>query len=314
MKTMTVLDFLQNSFLKPLLEREDVTDISFNGNAFYFQSNRFGRQPFPLDIPREAIFDFVLQLANLSDHHFSLSAPILDLSVERYRFHALGPTISRSGFQKATSFSLRISRFNSKPFEYPNEALAVLQEAVCQRRSIFIFGTTGTGKTELQKKILLSLEANARVIVIDNALELDGLQSVQGLDLNLWQCSEKFPPATLIESALRSHPDWLLIAEARGAEMRDVLHAALTGHPVITTLHGRDIESLPARLTRMVLSATPQGRYDETLQDIVSVFQRFVWLKKRHSPSGEIERFIAKIYGYHAAKWEVLYDGEKIDR
>lgn len=44
MDSLKVYDFIKNSFLKPLILDEDVTDISYNGKDIYYQNNIFGRK------------------------------------------------------------------------------------------------------------------------------------------------------------------------------------------------------------------------------------------------------------------------------
>ena len=36
-------EFIENSFLKPLLEKEGVTDITYNGADIYYVTNQNGR-------------------------------------------------------------------------------------------------------------------------------------------------------------------------------------------------------------------------------------------------------------------------------
>ena len=90
------------------------------------------------------------------------------------------------------------------------------------------------------------MRANSRVIVIDNVLELDQMNLQNQLDLNVWQVDENRQQSSiqqLVKTALRSNPDRLIVAES-WRRMLDVLNSALTGHPIITTIHAFDITSM----------------------------------------------------------------------
>lgn len=307
MKTTSIKHYLESSFLKPLLSQEDITDVSFNGTHIFYQSSRWGRKLSDLLIEEKLIYEMMMQLANLSDQHFTHTQPVLDLAVEGYRIHAVGPSISRYGFQKVTTFSLRISRTRQLKNHYPSSLLACVDELIKLRQSILIFGETGSGKTEFQKAILSSFPLHARVVVVDNVLELDGLISQKKLDMNVWQAQPHVSVSALIESALRSNPDWLILAEARGKEMMDVLNASLTGHPVITTLHARDIETLLPRITRMVMMNGNHIGYQETLEDIERAFPFSIHVVKGMNEDGSISRYIQGVYERKNKQWIQRY-------
>ena len=68
-KTIT---FLENSFLKELFNKEDVTDISYNGKDIYYVDNYLGRLKSNISISKQEAKDFVRQIANLTEKQFSL--------------------------------------------------------------------------------------------------------------------------------------------------------------------------------------------------------------------------------------------------
>ena len=69
-------------------------------------------------------------------------------------------------------------------------------------------------------------------------------------------------------NCLRSNPDWLIVAEARGEEMLEVLNSSLTGHPIITTIHALDIYNMPNRMARMIMMNPQKLRFDDVYRDI----------------------------------------------
>jgi pilus assembly protein CpaF len=309
MKQTTIKAFLEDSFLKSFIEQEDITDVSYNGHKIFYQSSRWGRQQSELSVDEKVVYDMMMQLANLSDQHFTYTHPILDLAIDGYRIHAVGPSVSRFGFQKVTTFSLRISRSKKLINVYPKSLMTIMEQVLLRHQSVLIFGETGSGKTEFQKALITSLSAHVRVVVVDNVLELDGLTSSHQFDMNVWQAQPHVQVSSLIESALRSNPDWLILAEARGKEMLDVLNASLTGHPVITTLHARDIHSLIPRITRMVMMNGSHIGYQETSDDIVRAFPFAVHVIKGLDDQGAITRAIKGVYEHIHGQWVAIYAG-----
>ncbi len=297
------LAFLENSFLKPWLQQEGITDISFNGETLFFQHNRQGRQKAEVVLSKETVLDFIRQVANLTEQLFSYASPILDVSVGPYRINAVHPAIGRKNYDRAVTFSLRIGHSSSALLEHdaafmPIELKALLVALLRLDLSMVIAGKTGTGKTELQKFLLLHLPENARIIVLDNVQELEEVANEETLDVTLWQTSGVVNEASfsdLIRNALRSNPDWLIVAEARGKEMIDVLNAAMTGHPVITTLHSQNLPSMTSRMARMVLMGDEHLRYDEVLHDIQNHFPFLIFLERRVNEEGSVERFVQAV-------------------
>ena len=129
------------------------------------------------------------------------------------------------------------------------------------------------------------------------------------------QVDEKHPHATssvLIKNALRNNPDWLILAEARDKEMVDVLNSAMTGIPLITTVHAFDVKSLPFRMGRMVLKTSEKLDYQETLMDIYYHFHFYFYLTKDTS-SGNVKRYISEI-GYIDNDGKFYYLYKKVDK
>ena len=95
--------FLESSFLSELLQVPTVTDISFNGEALYYEDSALGRQKYEKEIANSAVGDFLRQIANFSDKQFSYMNPILDVSFSRYRLNATFLSIVRVKDERAYS-------------------------------------------------------------------------------------------------------------------------------------------------------------------------------------------------------------------
>lgn len=297
-----LLTYIENSFLSPLLSDPEVTDISYNGVSFFYVHNEKGRLKSQIKASPEEILNFIRQIANYAERQFSYTIPMLDVSIRKYRLNAVHTSIVRVDNDKSCSFSMRIGSKDSRitpNSEFINEECEkFLVNCLENEESIVIAGPTGSGKTELQKYLLSKLRKNSRVIVIDNIQELENLRQYEDLDLTSWQISPNNPNATmeeLIKNALRSNPDWLVVAEARGKEMNEVLTSVMTGHPIITTLHAKSLEAIPKRVCRMVLSADTTQKYEDIFEDVYEHIKYYVFLNRKYSGDGEVRRYIESI-------------------
>lgn len=318
MDKQKALYYIDNSFLTSLLKDNDVTDISYNGQDIYYVSNTQGRKKSKIRIEGQLAKDFIRQVANIAEKQFSYSSPILDISVGRYRINATHQSIARIQDDGVVTFSIRLAsnniKINDKSDFFTPEIVELIKVLLTAHQSIVIGGVTSSGKTELQKYLLFNLKEAERVIVIDNVLELDQVRN-ENIDLTCWQVSDDVPQASsgnLIRNALRNNPDWLIVAESRGAEMVDALNSAMTGLPLITTLHSLDAMSMPHRMARMMMKSEQKIDYQEALNDIYYHFHYYFYLTKEEI-KGKIKRRISQIY-FGDSKGKLyplyLYDGE----
>ena len=297
-----LISYLESSFLSPLLKDKDITDVSFNGVSIFYMHNDKGRLKSDIKVSNETVMNFLRQIANYSEKQFSFSTPTLDVSIGRYRLNAVHTSIVRVENEKACSFSLRIGskelRIKPNGEFISRDCEKFLVDCLNKEESIVIAGPTGSGKTELQKYLLSKLKENSRVIVIDNIQELENLRSFENLDLTSWQVSSLNTNASmeeLIKNALRSNPDWLVVAEARGKEMNEVLTSVMTGHPIITTIHAKSVEAIPKRICRLIMSADTTQKYEDIFGDVIEHFKYYVYLNRRIDRNKKVLRFVESI-------------------
>lgn len=253
-------EFLLSSFLKPYLERDDITDITYNGEFFHVQLREDGWKKIDLNVEEKEIHDFLRQIANYTEKLFSYTHPILDVSVDKYRINAIHQAIARKGRNRVYNFSIRISSdellIKDDGNFLPQNIVKLIKSILKSHLSIIISGRSGSGKTEFQKFILSLIEEDERVILIDNILELDDNSfKTYKADFSLWQVNENNEESSfdnLIKNALRSSPTFIVIAESRGGEMSAILNSAMSGHPLITTVHSLDAKFTPSRIMHLL--------------------------------------------------------------
>lgn len=177
------------------------------------------------------------------------------------RLHALIPPLSA-----ATVVTIR--RFASVGLGWnelaqhggvPDDAAAVLQGAVADRRCIVVCGRTGTGKTTLLDALLREVTERERVVVIEDAPELrprcPHVVRLEARAANAEGAGE-VTIRDLVRQSLRMRPDRIVVGEVRGVELADVLQALATGHEgCMTTVHARAADEAVVRLEGMALQA-----------------------------------------------------------
>ena len=282
---LKLIEYIENSFLKELLERDTITDISYNGEKLFYQDNLSGRLQSDLVVTNIEVYAFLRQIANLTEQQFSITNPILDVSVGRYRISALHSSLARKNRDKVYNFSIRIGydklRIEDNGSFINKRALMLLDEAINKKCSIVIAGKTGTGKTEFQKFLISRMNENTRIILIDNINEFETNYFKDNLDSQTWLVNnQKNNFDDLIKNALRNNPDWLVVGEARGEEMKAFLNSTMSGAPTITTMHARDSESIYHRITRMCMINSKNLVFEETLEDVKEHFKFLVYIKK----------------------------------
>ena len=318
MNSAKLINFIENSFVKPLVLNPNISDISYNGDSIFYLDNEYGRRKSDIQISFDIAKDFVRQVANLSEKQFSFQSPQLDVSFGRYRFNALHQSIAKRSNEDVINFSIRIGSTKLKITEnsgfLPHILVEFLDILIKSRCSIVLGGLTGSGKTEFQKYLLSRMESNTRLIIIDNVCELDYVGINPSLDMNVWLANDDKKETSihsLVKSALRSNPDWLIVAEARGEEMLDVLNSAMTGHPIITTIHSLDIESMPVRMTRLVMMVDKKSNYEDVYNDISYHFRFYVYLKRDYQ-NGKVTRYIDEISFLSNDGWLPIFKKKKL--
>lgn len=182
--------------------------------------------------------------------------PFVDVSLGKYRIHAVLPPIAAGG----TVISVRVKQqqfLDLASLIGPEDPgwLDVLKAIVQARLNILISGGTGAGKTTLLSALLAQTPANERIIVVEDSAELmpkhPHLISLQTRGQNVEGAGE-IGLSDLVRQSLRMRPDRLVVGECRGAEIGDFLGAMNTGHEgAAGTVHANSVQAVPARLMAM---------------------------------------------------------------
>jgi general secretion pathway protein E len=111
---------------------------------------------------------------------------------------------------------------------------------------IIVTGPTGSGKTTTLATMLSILNDSSRkILTIEDPVEYE----IEGINQSQIKPAIGLTFATALRAFLRHDPDVIMVGEVRDSETAHIaIHAALTGHLVLTTLHTETAASAIPRL------------------------------------------------------------------
>lgn len=249
--------------LQPLLDRGDVTDVLVNGAGGVWVDRGGGLEADAAAARalggRGEVRALATRLAAAAGQRLDDACPVVDGSLpDGTRLHVVLPPLAPEG----PLLSLRTQR--RRAFTLPEleaagtvaPALApVLRALVARRANVLVSGATGSGKTTLLAALLSLVPADERIVVIEEAAELNPdhphVVHLQTRRANV-QAAGEVPLTALARAAMRMRPDRLVLGECRGAEVREVLGALNTGHEGgWATVHANTATDVPARLVAL---------------------------------------------------------------
>src|SRR6202043_3704665 len=111
---------------------------------------------------------------------------------------------------------------------------------------IVVTGPTGSGKTTTLATMLSMLnDPSRKILTIEDPVEYE----IQGVNQSQVKPAIGLTFATAMRAFVRQDPDVIMVGEVRDAETANIaVHAALTGHLVLTTLHTENAAAAVPRL------------------------------------------------------------------
>jgi flagellar protein FlaI len=202
----------------------------------------------------EELNNFVIQLAQRSGRHISVSDPVLSTTLpDGSRIElALGEEVTPKG----SAFTIR--KYADEPFTpidllnygtFDLRMLAFLWLAIENNRSLIFAGGTAAGKTTSMNAVSMFIPPRSKVITIEDTRELslyheNWLSSVTRErmgdgDITMYD---------LLRSSLRHRPEYIVVGEVRGEEAITLFQAMNTGHTTFSTLHADSVQTVINRL------------------------------------------------------------------
>lgn len=222
---------------------------------------------------------------------------------ERYRYRVNGTACMVEGHD-----AVQIT-FRSIPTTPPKLSELGLEQEIIDSVAplqgiVYVTGATGSGKSTLLASIIRDLaekeDGNRKILTYEAPIEFvfDSINMPSSI-VSQSEIPRHLPSFSAgVRNALRRKPRLILVGEARDPEtISAALEAALTGHPVYTTLHTNGVAET---LRRLVTSFPIEERHGRTI-DIIETIRLAVW-----------QQLVPTVDGKRVALREYLVFTEKV--
>jgi len=247
--------------LEPLMTDPEVTDVLVNAADRVFVERRGMLEPADIRFADdEHLLQLIHRLVGRAGRRIDEVSPMVDAKLpDGSRLNAVIPPLALG------SPTLSIRRFTRQAVSFEDmvrmgtltdEMVDFLSLAVRGRLNVLLSGGTGAGKTTLLNNLGHFIPDNQRVITIEQTAELQ-LQQPDVVALEMRPANiegrGEISQRELLKNSLRMRPDRIIVGEARGGEVLEMLQAMNTGHDgSMSTLHANDTRDALARLEMMV--------------------------------------------------------------
>ena len=241
MRKLSLPDKAYGNLLKYILD-ENITDINWSQGLWVNDLNkgRYKIKGFTLD--DNFIQQFYTRISNLMNVQFNKNNPLLEAETDNLRISILHDSVTNTG----------ISRDSIVKDDYCNGDIDTFMEnAIRAHCTVVVGGLPGVGKTEYVKYLTQFIPAYERVYTIEDNLELRYSAINPGKDCVEIKISDTFGYSEALKASKRQLPTWVLLAEARGEEVRFLMENISAGVHCLTTVHLDDVSKLPDRLRNM---------------------------------------------------------------
>ncbi len=197
----------------------------------------------------------------------------------RYRVNATACLVEGHDAIQITLRTIPTTPPKLEVMELPDSILEAISPA---EGIVFITGATGSGKSTLLASIIRELiekeQSHRKVLTYESPIEFvyDEIETISAV-VSQSEIPRHLPNfADGVRNALRRKPRLIMVGECRDAEtISAALEAALTGHPVYTTLHTSGVAET---MRRLVTSFSGEERLGRTI-DILETIRLCIWQK-----------------------------------
>lgn len=254
MRKLSLPDRAFGQLLK-YINDDDITDINWSRNLWvnHLKKGRYKIENFVLD--DAFIQQFYTRISNLMNVQFNKNNPLLEAETENLRISILHDSVTNTGISisiRKTPAVRRINRGRMIEENYCTEEIDIFMENVIRSHcTVVVGGLPGVGKTEYVKYLTNYIPDYERVYTIEDNLELRYGAINPEKDCVEIKVSDSFGYAEALKASKRQLPTWVLLAEARGKEVKYLLENVSAGVHCLTTIHLDDASKIPDRIRNM---------------------------------------------------------------
>jgi len=242
--------------LDPLMYDPHIEDISCDGPGLpvFVYHEDYTDIESSIVYEAEELNNFVIQLAQRSGRHISVSDPMLSTTLpDGSRLElALGEEVTPKG----SAFTIR--KYAEEPFTpidllnygtFNLQMLSYLWLAIESNKSLIFAGGTAAGKTTSMNAVSMFIPPRSKVLTIEDTRELSLYHDNWLSSVTRERMGDKdITMYDLLRSALRHRPEYIIVGEVRGEEAITLFQAMNTGHTTFSTMHADSVQTVINRL------------------------------------------------------------------
>ncbi len=285
--------------LEPLMNDPEISDVLVNSADRVFVERNGVLEETDISFADDNHLTRLIQrLVGRAGRRIDEVSPLVDAKLpDGSRLNAVipplalkGPTLSIRRFrQKALLFEDMVRMGTLAP-----EMADFLKIAVHGRLNVLISGGTGAGKTTMLNNLSRFIPTSERVITIEQTAELQ-LQQPDVVSMEMRPANVEgrgeINQRDLLKNSLRMRPDRIIVGEARGGEVLEMLQAMNTGHDgSMSTLHANDTRDALDRLEMMIALSGVELPMLVARQYIASAIQILVHITRLSTGERKVTR------------------------
>ena len=303
--------------LMPLLQDDDVTDISYSNNGqVHIKTLSQGIKQIKIEgLNNEVMEKLAFQCSNVMGKTFNMAHPLLDAESAELRMNFVHDSIAKNGIAaliRKTPAKIRLEKDKIIAEDYIrlniHDFLLKCVEGHC---NIIVSGETGSGKTEFIKYLAAHTKENEKIITIEDTLELHLDKIFPHRDIVAMKTNNIASYSDVLVTCMRQNPKWILLSEVRSAEaVMAVRNSISSGHNILSTIHADKAESIPSRMYSLLETNQDIGQFLTTIHRYV---QLGVHIKGYYSQKYQkFHREVAEVVEFYVtednkAEYKILY-------
>ncbi|MBQ6539284.1 MAG: Flp pilus assembly complex ATPase component TadA [Bacilli bacterium] len=302
--TESIFDKLDFGPFKPLLENDDITDISYcNGGQIWIRSLQQGSMHVQIEgATPEFVERLAFQCSNVMGTTFNNAKPFLDAESAELRLNFVHSSIATNGIAlviRKTPAKIRLKKEKLIQEDYfTNDIHDFLIKCVLGHCNIMVAGETGSGKTEFVKYLASHTDSKEKIITIEDTLELHLDKIFPQRDIVAMKTNNVASYTDVLVTCMRQNPKWILLSEVRSAEaVSAVRNSISSGHNILSTIHADKAASIPYRLYSLMETDLEVGQF---LNTIYRYIQLGIHIKAYYSKKyGKFHREIDEVTEFY---------------
>ena len=302
--TDSIFDKLDFGLFKPLIDNDDITDISYcNHGQIWVRSLTEGSKRVEIAGLNDAFVEkLAFQCSNVMGTTFNNAKPFLDAESTELRLNFVHQSIATNGIAvviRKTPAKIRLNKEKLISEDYFTANIHdILMKCVEGHCNIMVSGETGSGKTEFVKYLASHTKENEKIITIEDTLELHLDKIFPHRDIVAMKTNNVASYSEVLVTCMRQNPKWILLSEVRSAEaVTAVRNSISSGHNILSTIHADKASAIPYRMYSLLESDID---VDQFLNTIYRYIQLGVHIKAYYSKEyGKFHREVDEVVEFY---------------